>query len=664
MRSIPYTSISGTNGGIAILKYGDYLYTAGGDNLSVYELSDPANPRKLRSLGGFGQCRQMAISDGILYLTARNYGLWILSLKKPALPKVITRFDTLELATGLAVHGNYAFVTERIFGIEVIDCRDPYHPRHISQICSDEAQSAFFHKGKLYAGEWGSCRLSVFDYANPYAPELVAQYPLGGFGDGVAIQDDICCCATGLNSSKNPNTGNLTGDGHGLDLFKLDEKGIPRHISRIAFPVLKMKSNDFWSVRLAGKYAFVADTFNGVFQVDISDPFHPVAVGRMILPEITKIDGREGQQIIVKVPDCAGGVAVGDGFLYVIGHKTGLHVGRLKGADERQIASQEAYTFATEYLKGSPVHGFETVDLGGQVRRVSVDEKHHRIFAACSHAGIKILSMSGEKAKVIAQKAVRCSYDLIYRNGKLYSAEGTDGLAIYHVKDNDFSEIGRFRSRLLNIQLITLSENGRFIIGGCHDPLLRFFDVSRPEEIKKVRRHRPGSLLYDDSCPEHDLFNRMVVNWPYCGFCWYDFSGSVPKILCHDRSYRPSGQCEGVAIWRENFLFNTINGEFRLFDPKNPKKPSKKLGNGCGGIPSIDGDFVAIARHREKEVRCFLLSNKSVEFVKERSISGLTGFPGRIAFYQHRMVIPCAWQGLLIEKRIQEKGKRKGRTKQ
>lgn len=287
MKKIRYESISCTAGGIAILKYSNFLYTAGEKDFTVYDLKDPAHPRRLHTMTGFGQCRQMAVSNGILYLTARHFGLWILSLENPSSPKVINRFDTVELATGLAVHKNYVFVSERIYGIEMIDCNDLLHPRHISLMRSDEAQSAVFHHGKLYAGEWGSSRLSVFDYSNFYAPQLLGQYPLGGFGDGVAIQDNICCCATGLNSPK-AEYGKVSGDGHGLDIFQLDANGMPIHISRIDFPVLKMKSNDFWSVRIAGKYAFVADTFNGVFQVDISDPFHPVAAGRIELPQISK----------------------------------------------------------------------------------------------------------------------------------------------------------------------------------------------------------------------------------------------------------------------------------------------------------------------------------------------------------------------------------------
>ncbi|MBO7404677.1 MAG: hypothetical protein J6V24_06915, partial [Clostridia bacterium] len=86
------------------------------------------------------------------------------------------------------------------------------------------------------------------------------------------------------------------------------------------------------------------------------------------------------------------------------------------------------------------------------------------------------------------------------------------------------------------------------------------------------------------------------------------------------------------------------------FDPEDPSAPPVKLGSGCSGIPSINGDFLAVSKHRDGEIRCFQLTSEGVIPVPQRSISGLSGLPGRVRFYRNRMVIPCGWQGLLIEK--------------
>ena len=79
MQKIVYKSVSDSPGGTAIAKFGNYLYTAG-DVLCVYDVSDRGIPKLVKKMSGFGAGRQMAVSNGKLYLTARNFGLWILSL--------------------------------------------------------------------------------------------------------------------------------------------------------------------------------------------------------------------------------------------------------------------------------------------------------------------------------------------------------------------------------------------------------------------------------------------------------------------------------------------------------------------------------------------------------------------------------------------------------
>ena len=118
---------------VPILRNGNYLYTAGGKGLSVYDLSTPAAPRLMKRLPGVSG-RQMAMQNNRLYITARGQGLWIFDLADPAEPRLLTRFDTVELATGIAVTGNIVFVAQRIYGVEILDCTIPEKPRHIGLI--------------------------------------------------------------------------------------------------------------------------------------------------------------------------------------------------------------------------------------------------------------------------------------------------------------------------------------------------------------------------------------------------------------------------------------------------------------------------------------------------------------------------------------------------
>ena len=424
---IPFTIVPGSAGCIALARTGNYLYTAGGDRLSVYDISRPDQPKLCWRRSGFGNGRQLTAAHGRLYLTAREFGLWILDLADPARPQVITRFDTAELATGIAVAENTVFVTERIYGVEIIDVADPAHPRHLSLIRTPEAQSAAYSDGRLYVGDWSVGHLTVIDVRDRSNPVKITAAQLGGFGDGVAIYGDLCCAATGLNA-KNSEEVELVGNGHGLDIFRLDENRLPHHLARLNFPLLQVKTNDFWTVRLAGKEAFVADTHNGVFRVDLSDLTHPRCIGRLLPPDIIRMDGRATGRVRITVPDCAGDCAVGDGVLYVAAQKSGLLVAPIPGLKPNP---PERSSVPLHTGRPAPVNidGLARVECGGQVRRLALDGD--TLFAACSHAGVKIWHLDGEKVEAVETLPVRCSYDVAVHDGKLYSAEGLAGVAVY-----------------------------------------------------------------------------------------------------------------------------------------------------------------------------------------------------------------------------------------
>ena len=64
---IPFTIVPGSAGCIALARTGNYLYTAGGDRLSVYDISRPDQPKLCWRRSGFGNGRQLTAAHGRLY---------------------------------------------------------------------------------------------------------------------------------------------------------------------------------------------------------------------------------------------------------------------------------------------------------------------------------------------------------------------------------------------------------------------------------------------------------------------------------------------------------------------------------------------------------------------------------------------------------------------
>ena len=95
---------------------------------------------------------------------------------------------------------------------------------------------------------------------------------------------------------------------------------------------------------------------------------------------------------------------------------------------------------------------------------------------------------------------------------------------------------------------------------------------------------------------------------------------------------------------------STLKNTFRLLNPANCGRTWTEILNGCSGVPSTDGDIVAFSNRREGDVRVYKMTESSAELIAGRSIIGLEGTPDRVVFFHGRMIIPCGYQGLLIEK--------------
>lgn len=255
---------------VPILRNGNYLYAAGWKGLSVYDLSTPAAPRLMKRLPGVSG-RQMAMQNNRLYITARGQGLWIFDLADPAEPRLLTRFDTVELATGIAVTGNIVFVAQRIYGVEILDCTIPEKPRHIGLIRGGEIQSVAFHNNLLYCGSWGHGRITIWNVADLRNPKRVGSFQLDGYGDGMAVRGNYCYAATGMDAKTGPKEARKN-RGHGLEIFDISDPARLRRVGGVKFPPSPTMLFDSWTVTVSGTTAYVADTINGIYLVNVADP--------------------------------------------------------------------------------------------------------------------------------------------------------------------------------------------------------------------------------------------------------------------------------------------------------------------------------------------------------------------------------------------------------
>lgn len=426
---------------MALCVDGKTLYIGASHYLYVADISEPMNPRILGKVGGLGNVRQIAVQDGIAYVASRESGLWIVDVRNPKSPKVLSRYDCIELATGIDVAGRVAFLGQRNNGVEFIDVSDPANPEHIRIIKTPESQSVKYRDGYLFSGEWHSGEVTVFDARDMADVKVVSRLKMDGYGDGIDLGGNLLFASTGHHSKDSGKAKEERfGGGHGLEIFDISDISNPRKISSVKFPKFYYIGNDFWTPRRSGNTVFAADTFNGLFAVDISDVKNPRIAGRITTPP--KKEGAPSSPI--------SSVAVADGAVYVSSLDYGVmavECPNARASAEGKGVLPKNPSYRAQYPADSEKFFVWKPERSAQVRAVAVSGD--TAYAACGAEGIAVLRLSGSGFEEIGRIKMPFAGDVKIRGGRLYAAEGQNGLAVYNIDPHSpaaLSEIGRLKS--------------------------------------------------------------------------------------------------------------------------------------------------------------------------------------------------------------------------
>ena len=78
---------------MAVCLEGNRLYAGGGPDFYVFDVAEPLKPKLLGHVDGLAYVRQIAVRNGMAYVSAREAGLWIIDATDPAQPRGRSRFD-------------------------------------------------------------------------------------------------------------------------------------------------------------------------------------------------------------------------------------------------------------------------------------------------------------------------------------------------------------------------------------------------------------------------------------------------------------------------------------------------------------------------------------------------------------------------------------------
>ena len=647
-----------------LLLDGTTLYCGANRALWIFDVSKPLQPRLLGVAKGIGNPRQIAAENGMVYVGARETGVWIIDARNPVHPKVVNRFDTVELATGMDVCGGVLFVGQRQNGVEFVDVRDPMKPAHIRLEKTNESQSVWYRDGWLYSGDWGGGELTTIDARDLSALKTVDIAPLKGHGDGVAVLGRYLYAATGHHYHDKTRTQEQNhGAGHGLEIFDLADPAHPKFVSRTQFPRFWKLGGDWWTPRPSadGNTVFVADTHNGLFAVETANPAFPKILGNLVIVDPEKPDPDHPSDIVNYV-------AVGDGALYV-GSEIGLSVvacARAKAVARTRGVPPRHPEFRMSYPTPSDSRFAAWVPKGsGQLRGAAVYGDY--CYAACGHAGLFILKSKTSVPSALSLVEVgRIDRPFVgdakVKDGRLYVAEGLDGLAVYSLDDpaspHLVKRVTDFGGKT-PCAIWVWTPNAPYVVVSSRQDGYLFLD--KRKDLAFVMASSGGCPGWDRYVADDVVGGRWYAqSTSNTGFKWLDLGGEKPVEAVVCRGYNRAGLNDGCIAFRKDMLLRTVHGELLLLKPGQQPNADRSDWKGVAKLPKMTdrcrsgqpmwdgGDKLAITARISKQIGLYDI--KDIKAPKLLWTETVPGNPDTALFWKGRLVVPCGYQGLLIEK--------------
>lgn len=651
-KELPIVRDMGVGPTMATRVVGRTLYSIGRGTLHVFDIADPADPKPLGNLDGLGATRQIEIENQVAYITSREDGVFIVDVADPQKPRLLCHYDPIEVATGMDVSGDVMFVACRSHGVELVDVSDSAKPRHLSTARTGEAQSVEVCNGFAYVGVWGSRELVVVDVRNTRKPTITARCPLDGNGDGVAVRGGCVYVATGHHSRARRKSYPAPSDpgygcGHGLEIFRITDPAKPTFVSRIKMPPFYRIGNDMWGVKLAGNYAFVHDTHNGIFVVDISDPEQPSFVAHR---QLDYADVRMPKYMGTgPLPGFVGGLALGDGFVYVAGGWTDLHVVAAAGlaapCQREPDTPPEIPAFQPE-----PNPRFHVYRPEGQVRAVAMLD--NMAIVAAGSAGICVVRLSPEPEELGRYPTQGFAMEVKTLGDLVFVAEEKGGLSIWrHTGDGILSPLGRYAPRGQIVKDVVVPAPGEYAVLQVDMSTLDIVDVSDPAEPKRVFRDKGHGFVYHLA---HDLIDgrRICVLFQLGGLRWYDLYGkSQPGFAGIEYAHRLGG-AGSVPVGDKRLV---VYGRGLLLVAQDERRPPSEVGvlhlskQRLRGKPVLDDNKLYMSDRCYGDIHIVDISNIENPTLIEHF--NVPGNPARLILHKGALLIPNGYEGLWIERK-------------
>lgn len=636
-----------------LYKDGNVLYVGAAGVLYSLDISDPKNPKQVGSVTFPGSVRQVTVCNGKAVVSGRDTGVWIFDVSDPANMSLITRYDGIELSTGIDMAGDCIFVGERQTGVEFVDARDLSKPQHIRVIKTPESQTVFYQNGYLYSGEWSAGQVSIFNAKDMNNIQLVKTINLQGYGDGLWVTGDRLYASTG-HHHKNHAPKVQDGDGHGVEIWDVSNPENPVFISRVEFDIFYISGADWWLVRPSGdgKTLFCGDVFNGLYVVDITNERNPKIIHHWE-PLGNSPSNKKNAVNSIALADGVAYVSVGNEGLYLMESSRAKSSKRDRGTPPVNLSARYRYDTPSDSHFNAWVP-----DRRGAVKGAAA--YGDALFVGCGDAGLyTVKKNSSGKLYSTARLDIPFAGGVAIQGDKLYVARGHEGLGVYRIgSDLSLTQIDLLKTKLNpskpadQFSYWVSAPNDKYVVNGCRKSGYQFLAItgSSAQPTYTFRRQYGLNVSYNRYISEKTSSDGFLAYATRSGLAWINLNNTSAVAAPEVREDLKNNLTEGATLYRDNKFLLTRSHSLCTIAPGGSEIiQTSEANNAFAGIPRWESGY---------DVLVCNFVNRFVSKIDTRNFASpsltftesTVGYPEPGIFWNGKCVVPCGYQGLLVEK--------------
>jgi hypothetical protein len=256
-----------------------YAYvTFGDEGLRVFDISNPAQPAPVGHYGTNNYYASVVCDGGYAYVSDGG-NLTMLDLSSPANPQLAGSCQGL-WGSKICIAGQYAYIAGEASGrggLEVVDVSNPATLRRVGGY--GEWAGALGVLGQYVYVAAGDGGLGVFNLGNPTAPRRVGTYYPAGLAEDILLRDKQAYLAV----SKGDGGDSASFAEGGLEILDLTDPTRPRLVGT------SLRSEGCRRVDLDGRFGAAVTSEQSLALLDLSRPAQPVILARTVAPEATEV---------------------------------------------------------------------------------------------------------------------------------------------------------------------------------------------------------------------------------------------------------------------------------------------------------------------------------------------------------------------------------------